>query len=194
MHPWAHVYSAYLGQWLPGDPRNFNSRRHRIHSERRVYVDDPPLTEHRALYSHGQALLKKKVFINTDVAPHLLEALRLKLCELEVPTAALACHCTHFHALIKVGDQNAKPLFGRAKQAGSHAVRAHVPGRLWGRSSGVTRMRGFRHFASAFWYILAHKEQGAVVWRNEAIERECETKYPNYRKSVEYQLLWHDDA
>jgi hypothetical protein len=188
MHPWVHLWSGYRGQWLPGDPRNFNSRRHRIHSEHRVYSDDPLNWDHGGLLSHAKSIAQGKVIINREVAPLLLDSVRKKLEAMEVTTAALACHSTHFHALIRVGDEDAKAVFGRAKQAGSHAVRSVLPGTIWGDSSGVRRIATFSDFASVFWYILAHVEEGAVVWRDAEIEKVCAAKHPDYRKSTEHQL------
>jgi len=194
MYPWVHVYSAYRGQWLPGDPRNFNNRRHRIHSEHRVYSDDPLNWDHAPLHSHARELSKVKITIGPHLAPRLLEAVHTKLVDMEIRTAALACHPTHFHALIKVGDSDAKRIFGGAKQAGSHAIRDVLPGSIWGDSSGVRRLPTFARFASVFWYILAHVEEGAVVWRDPEIERLCAEKHPDYRKGLDHQLGLGDEG
>jgi hypothetical protein len=180
--PWVHITSSYRGHWLPGDGRGFRSRQHRIHSEY-FYKDTVPTEQHKGLREYAQRISKDKVLLTKSHRRTMLAAMVEKLAEMELPAAIIALAPTHCHALVKVGDADAKPLFGRAKQAGSHAIRHQVPGRVWGQSGDVDRVRGFTHLASAFWYIKDHETQGAVLWWNPKIEQECEKHHPAARQA-----------
>jgi hypothetical protein len=70
----------------------------------------------------------------------------------------------HAHALIRVGADDAVAVFGRAKQAASHALRSHLPGGIWGRSSHVVRINSREHGTNAKNYILAHADRGAWIY------------------------------
>jgi hypothetical protein len=174
--------SSYKGHWLPGDGRGFHSRKHRIHSFY-YYKMMTPTDEHKGLREYAQRISKGKVSLTFVQRQQLANEMAAKLAEIRIPAAIIACAPTHCHAVIKPGDLDAKPIFGRAKQAGSHALRPEVPGSVWGASSGVLRIRGFLHFASAFWYIKEHVEQGAALWWDPAVERECERHHPPARQA-----------
>jgi REP element-mobilizing transposase RayT len=77
---------------------------------------------------------------------------------------ALAVSSTHCHALIEVGHGDAVMLFGKAKQFVSHRMRDRYPGKLWGASSHVVRMRDESQVETVRRYILAHRDEGAWVW------------------------------
>ncbi|HYE62783.1 MAG TPA: hypothetical protein VD997_12375 [Phycisphaerales bacterium] len=194
MSPWTHVFSSYLGQWLPGDQRGFNTRHHKIRSTRHYLINDPHSKEHAGLERYSKLMCDRKIFVAEHHREPLLIAIRGKLVDMHVPVAAIAVHATHSHALIKVGDEDAKRIFGRAKQASSHAIRSRYPGRLWGESSGVRRIRNYGHFASAIWYILDHSKQGAAVWCDEEMERQCRERYPDWRDKYTYSLDDGDDS
>jgi hypothetical protein len=74
--------------------------------------------------------------------------------------------------------------WGLAKQAGSHALRAELPGAVWGQSSCVVPIDGFRQFASTFWYIKEHHTRGAAVWLDAQVEAECEKHHPAAREAA----------
>ncbi len=46
---WWHNILSTHGSWLPGNPRGFRSRNHRIHSSG-DYKNPPPLGEHAGLH------------------------------------------------------------------------------------------------------------------------------------------------
>jgi hypothetical protein len=48
-HRWYHVTINTYGTWLPGDPRGFHSRGHRVHSSG-DYREPPPEREHAGLH------------------------------------------------------------------------------------------------------------------------------------------------
>jgi hypothetical protein len=182
MYPWAHVMTSYLGQWLPGDRRGFRSRAHRIHSNGNYKFSGGP-DEHRALREHAEKLSSVKVILTIPQCRTLVGSMAKKFMEMEIPVAIIAAAATHCHVLIKVGDEDAKPIMGRAKQAGSHALRRQLPGRIWGQSSEVVRVCGFLHFASVFWYVKEHSDQGAALWWDPEIEQKCEEHHPAARQA-----------
>lgn len=159
---WVHLTASTLGHWLPGDERGFRSRRHRLHSSG-DYQNPPPLAEHAGLRRDAEARSKGAVRLDPAQRQIVVAALQTKLEEMGAQPRAIACDAVHCHALVCcAGD--AKVMFGRAKQAASHALREQIPGKVWGRSSHPTRIRDEWHYQRVVAYIKAHAEQGAAVW------------------------------
>lgn len=163
MPSWTHVIATMRGQWLPGDERGFRDHGHRIHSSG-DYRTPPPRDEHAGLRAYARSLARDAVSLTPPQRVLVGTALVAKLRAMNVPCAVLACGSTHTHALIRVGELDAKPVLGRAKQAASYAVRTEIPGKMWGGSSGVVRIGSVEHWTAAFWYIARHRREGAWVW------------------------------
>jgi len=157
---WVHVMTSTRGHWLPGDPRGFRNRAHRIHSSG-DYRNPPPRGEHAGLHAHARAISKGCVRLRPDHARVVGAAMVDKLESIPVLISAFALDAVHAHALLRVGHANATAVFGRAKQAGSHAVWNELPGGIWGRSSHVVRIRSLEHGATVREYILGHASRGA---------------------------------
>lgn len=87
-----------------------------------------------------------------------------KLESMPVTVGAFALDAVHAHALLKVGSADATRIFGRAKQAGSHAIRTEIPGGIWGKSSHVVRIRSQEHGATVRMYILDHEMKEAWTY------------------------------
>lgn len=162
---WAHVIAGTLGSWLPGDPRGFRSRRHRVHSSG-DYRNPPPAGEHAGLHRHALSCSADAVRIPADLRARVGRAMLGKLHDSGVPVGALAVGSNHVHALIAVGDSDAVGPFGRAKQHASKAVSTDLPGKLWARSSHVVRVKNTGQLASTVQYIARHDRAGAWVWQH----------------------------
>ncbi len=163
---WVHVMTSTRGHWLPGDPRGFRSRAHRIHSSG-DYRNPPPPGEHKGLHRHAENLSDRAIRLASSQIEAAGEAIVAKLGRMDVPLAALALDSVHLHVLMCAGNEDAVRLLGRAKQAASHALRAEIPGRIWGRSSHAVRIRSQAHGRQVKRYILDHAECGAWVYPSE---------------------------
>ncbi len=163
---WVHVMTSTRGHWLPGDSRGFRSRAHRIHSSG-DYRTPPPPGEHEGLHKHARNLAERAIRLTPAQIETAGTAIASKLARMDVRLAALAIDAVHLHVLMHTGNTDAVRLLGRAKQAASHALRAEIPGRIWGRSSHVVRIRSQTHGKQVKRYILDHAEHGAWVFPSE---------------------------
>ncbi len=160
---WAHVTFSAYGHWLPGDERGFRDRDHRIHSSG-DYKNPPPPEEHTGLRRYAKAITANAIRISVALRPSLANALGEKFDSMGTPARIIAVTETHAHALVRVGQSDAKPLVGRAKQAASHAVRASLAGQVWAGSCHVVRVHSEAHYRQIVKYIDEHRSQGGAVW------------------------------
>jgi REP element-mobilizing transposase RayT len=158
---WWHLILTTPGSWLPGDPRGFRSRGHRINSSG-DYQNPPPRGEHAGLYHPHHTRSKKPVIIpelwRSEIAAFLLQ----KLKTLEVQTLARAIGAQHAHILIEdsVDKDVVRRLAGKLKQHSSHAVNDAFPGRFWASDLKAVRIRDQKHQRNVFHDILDHVNEG----------------------------------
>ncbi len=163
MTPWAHIISSFRGQWIPGDARGFRNRKRRAHSSGNI--DHPPeVWEHRGLRERNALASENAIELEFVHCALVGEALINKLRANGSRIGALTVSPTHCHALVEVGHGDAVKLFGKAKQLASHRLRSVHPGKLWGASSHVVRMKDDAQIETVRRYILAHRDEGAWVW------------------------------
>ncbi len=163
------MFSA-RGHWLPGDERGFRDRTHRIHSSG-DYNNPPPSEEHAGLRRHAHTIVGPLVRIPEHLRPAIAQALGTKFDEMHAPARIIAVTQTHAHALVRVGDSDAKPLVGRAKQAASFAVRSSLPGQVWGGSCHVVRVHSDAHYHRIVAYIDKHRGEGGAVWVHPSVQQ-----------------------
>lgn len=172
MARWAHVISSFRGHWLPGDLRGFRSRKHRIHSSHDYRAVNPE-PEHEELHRYAQGLAGDAIRLTRSQCRVVIAAIIEKMEAIEIPVAVIACDAVHCHALLRVGDQDAKLVFGRAKQLASFRLRDELPGRIWGASSHAERVHDLEQFERAVRYIWKHRSKGAEVWIRPDIAAAC---------------------
>jgi REP element-mobilizing transposase RayT len=160
---WVHVTCSTRGQWLPGDPRGFRDHDHRIHSSGN-YKDFPPLHQHAGLRIYAARLNQQTIVLTCMQRTIIGEAITKKLKSMDVPIRIIAVAATHVHALIRVGEADAIPIFGRAKQFASHRVRGQLPGTIWGEGSHPERITDQTHYRNVVGYIRHHALDGAWIW------------------------------
>lgn len=164
MRQWVHVTWGTYGTWLPGDPRGFHSRGHRIHSSG-DYPHPPPVDQHRGLYEFSQRMLQESpVILDQEVREFLAGAIVSKLKSEELKWECLCVSATHVHILLMGLPHDLRANIGKLKRSSSHAVRARLPGRVWARGDGQLPVRDEPHFERARKYIVDHREaEGAAV-------------------------------
>lgn len=159
---WHHIIINTHCSWLPGDPRGFHSRGHRIHSSG-DYRTPPPPGEHEALYQYHQARSGSSVVIPGAVRPTAGEALIRKVVSQGHDVLMLSIGGMHAHLLVKVPPHppTIKRIAGTWKQAASLAM--PIKGKVWSEGCDSVLIRDEAHQQEVFDYIRRHIEQGAWV-------------------------------
>jgi len=162
---WWHLILSTHGSWLPGDPRGFRSRGHRVHSSG-DYKHRPPPGEHARLHDYQQRRAVDAVVLPVDVRRRVGAALLDKLDEMKAQTLIVAVAAMHVHMVVELDDdyEGAKRTAGRLKQRASHVIGDSLPGRVWAAGNKPVRVSDRAHLAEAYDYILRHAGKGAWVW------------------------------
>ena len=164
---WFHVVISTYNSWLPGDPRGFRTRHHRIHSSG-DYHKPPPAGEHHGLYLYSQSLVGRTAAIEIPppVRATIGQALIATLARRELRILAVAVGGHHAHMLLELPPsyETRRDLIGQGKRASSHAARRALPGRVWGSGGKFVTIKDRRHQLQTLRYIAAHASQGAWVW------------------------------
>jgi len=161
---WWHLILSTKRSWLPGDARGFRSREHRIHSSG-DYKQRPPDDEHAGLRNTNEQYAAP-VEIPRELRGVVVDAIHRKLDKQAYEVLVIAVGMHHAHLLVRLPDDytSVKKVAGQLKQASSHAVREHLPGRLWADGGKPIRIRSRRHQLEVFEYIREHAKEGATVW------------------------------
>jgi hypothetical protein len=143
---WWHLILTARGQWLPGDPRGFRSRRHRLHSSG-DYQHRPPTPEHAPLHRYHRDRSGNAVQFPDPIRVDLGRAILIKIRKLNIHCLCLAVGPSHTHLLLRATHDydHLKKLSGQLKQAASHTVRTQMPGRLWADGGKPIRVKDRQH-------------------------------------------------
>ena len=162
---WRHVVISTYGSWLPGDPRGWRSKQHRVHSSG-DYRHPPPEREHAGLYQHSQQISDEPVIVPKTLRRLLGRALLDHLREAAHEIAAIAMGGQHAHLLaeLPIDLKQTKQIVGRCKGRASHAVQQKIPGRLWARDGRFSCAYTHSHHRRVYRYILEHHREGAWTW------------------------------
>ncbi len=160
---WVHATFAARGYWLPGDPRGFRDHDHRVHSSG-DYHRPPPEGEHARLHAYAQAKVKRRVAFPQVLRPELAEGIAEFLTGRGCVVRIVCVDAVHAHVLVRTGEENAKPIIGRAKQSASRRVGDRLHGAIWGQGCHVVRVRDEQHYRTVVGYIEEHALHGAALW------------------------------
>ncbi len=162
---WWHVILGTRGSWLPGDPRGFRSRGHRIHSSG-DYHDSPPADEHAGLHTYQRRRAAAAVLVSSELRRMVGQGLLAALQKKDHRCLAIAVDATHTHMLLELHVDVARVtrLVGYLKQTSSRAVSNHLPGHVWARGGRPIPIGDRGHQMRVYRYILRHAENGAWVW------------------------------
>jgi len=165
-HIWWHLILSTYASWLPGDPRGFRNRDHRIHSSG-DYHYPPPTGEHAGLLRYAKSISGDTIVFSTcKIKERVGRALLKQLSETNHRVLVIAVGRTHVHLLIEYPEEPIlfSKLVTKLKTKSSAAVGDVLPGRVWGR--GDTRELKIDRAAQlkCFDYVRNDQEKGAWVW------------------------------
>lgn len=160
---WRHVVISTHNSWLPGEPRGFRARDHKIHSSG-DYKNPPPEGEHAGLYEYSKRISGDPVVIPRHLREEIGRAILGELDKQGLRVLALAVSGQHAHLLVELPDDKKKvrQIVGRCKTAACYAVREQMPGTIWGRYGSYDRIKDAQHQRNTYYYIL--RQDGAWVW------------------------------
>ena len=165
-YPTKRCYHVTLGtknSWLPGDPRGFRSRNHKVHSSG-DHRSPPPPGEHAGLYRYSQQTSGKPIILplqeREKVACQIVASLDRHNC----PLLVISVGGMHVHLLVELPNdrREVKRLLGIAKKSAAQV--SSINGGLWAKGCGLKPIRDEAHHRNAFQYIKDHEKEGAFVW------------------------------
>ncbi|MDB5327734.1 MAG: hypothetical protein JWM57_3303 [Phycisphaerales bacterium] len=166
-YAWWHVMWHTYGAWLPGDPRGFRNKDHRIHSSG-DYKKPPPIGEHAGLHQYAKRVSRAEVVLNTSKSRQTALESILAVCDqsASLPVAIAVCR-VHVHLLAEmpIGKPALDKIITRLKTKSSASIRDDFPGRAWARGDKRVMKRDRRSQLVCLRYVLDHAKQGAATWR-----------------------------
>ncbi len=162
---WYHITLGTHGSWLPGDPRGFRDRKHRIHSSG-DHRNPPPTGEHRDLHQYHKQHTSQTTVLPAELRGIVSQKLVNHLNKLKHQVLAVSVSGMHTHLLAELpcNRDQAKHEMTRCKQAAALAVREHLPTKLWAKGLGLKPIRDRQHQLNTFDYIRRHAGEKAWVW------------------------------
>lgn len=176
---WWHIGLGAHASWLPGDPRGFRNRDHRIHSSG-DYRNPPPHGEHAGLHVYNRARSAPQVAFRPIERRLVLSALREAASFRHFRLQAAAVGRVHAHLLIELPHRAAlaHQRIGSLKNGASYLLRDVLPGRVWAEGESRRRVRGRDYRRNAFWYIFTGQEAGAATWADVDLWRSIDSDDP----------------
>lgn len=166
---WFHVQWGTYGSWLPGDPRGFRNRDHRVHSSGN-YKSPPPEGEHAGLRRYARMVQREDAVVFTSELRAMAgEAIVEKAADVPIPMAALAVCAKHVHALLKLDPRSVGIDVGKLKRHSSHVTRMHLKGSVWRARKHEVAVTTMTQFRACLKYIERHRDEGAFTWLDERV-------------------------
>jgi REP element-mobilizing transposase RayT len=163
---WFHVMWHTYGTWLPGDPRGFRDRDHRIHSSG-DYKNPPPQGEHEGLHRYAKRVSKSEVVLNTpslrrEVAESLVGVIHGMQCRL----LALTVCRVHVHLVVELPEvEDAfRQTLTDIKMESSKRVKGKPASRLWARLWKVVPIDDEAHRQDELIYVRDKQGKSTCTW------------------------------
>ena len=167
---WLVTFNTH-GTWLPGDPRGYQTWRHRVHvpppkryAKPGEETYDP--AAHRLRHAAAKKLLKgDPVFLTRRQMGCCLEAMIEEFGAIPVEPAIVAVGDWHVHTLIRVGGYPIRTGVGRLKAAASRLLSQYEmkPPKVWAQGCHMFSKDDDRAIRKAFDYVRDHADEGALV-------------------------------
>lgn len=165
-HAWWHVSWNTYGTWLPGDPRGFRNRDHRIHSSG-DYKRRPPESEHAGLHRYSKRVSDHEVVLKTaSLRKEVCQALLDTIDEMEVRCMVVTVCRVHVHLVIELPIEEAsfRTSMTRLKTYSSAKVEHKPQSRLWARLWRNDLIDTPEYRQTAFEYDRDKQGPYACVW------------------------------
>ena len=138
---WYHCISGTYGSWLPGDPRGFRTRDHRVHIDG-DYKSPPPDGKYDAWHEHARSIMPRDAVTLSPQARQAALAVMLNawVHVHKIEVLALSIGGQHFHVLARfrklsteqVTPDEQKPTDSiRGLPIGSAGLRENDPARFY---------------------------------------------------------------
>lgn len=113
--------------------------------------------------------IKDSVVLTPELRDMVGRAIVDKALEVPIPILALAVCAKHVHALVKLDPGSVGVNVGKLTRHSSHAIRAHLQGRVWSARKHEVAVTGMKHLVTCVRYIERHRDEGAFVWVDERV-------------------------
>ena len=158
-----HIQWNTYGSWLPGDPRGFRTKGHRMHVEG-DYRNPPPEGTYDNLHAFVQSHMSNdEVIIPPDLRPAVGNACLEQFGIEDVYVYKLSVGGQHVHVAIDCLPDGLKQMIGRIKKVSSHRVRDQLPGKVWSHGCNIVTVRDEQHWRNVLNYIADHA-RNSWVW------------------------------
>lgn len=157
-----HTY----GTWLPGSPRGFRNRNHRIHSSG-DYRSPPPPGEHEGLFRYNVARSKGEVVLrDSKQRDDVRDAIVGTLEQLKMRSLVVSVTRVHIHlvAELPVRKIELDTVITKLKIESSKLIKCKVNGRGWARGRTAVLIRDPKQRRAAFFYVKYKQGSSASVW------------------------------
>jgi hypothetical protein len=165
---WRHVIISTHNSWLPGDPRGFRAKDHKIHSSG-DYKSPPPVGEHAGLLVYSKRISGDGVVIPQFLRAIVGGAILAKLKKLQYRCLVISVAGMHTHLQVELPDDLAmiRHIIGQCKAVASHAIRNQLPGRVWARDGAYKPIDTPEHQSNVFNYILSQEDAWNWSYKDE---------------------------
>ena len=144
--------------WLPGDPRGFRNRDHRIHSSG-DYKDPPPDGEHEGLHRYAKRVSKDEVVLRTpELRREVCDALLRTTRTLDLRMVVITVCRVHVHLVIEL------PETRDDHEVTLRDLKGKPAPRLWARKWKVVPIVDAAHREDEIAYVRDRQGRYATTW------------------------------
>jgi REP element-mobilizing transposase RayT len=173
---WYHVNGNTHGTWLPGDPRGWRARHHKVHVDG-DYRNPPPAGQDAGLHEHTErAMVSPTVHLTPTARRAACDEMVHSLQRHGVEIVAISVDDHHFHILARFTNEHAdetriedfiRKLVGIAKKDSARALSEAglvKPGGVWATRFRFLSISSREHQVRVAEYIADHAKRGAAIW------------------------------
>ena len=164
---WYHCTGSLFGNWLPGDPRGWRSRNHRLHVPG-DYRQPPNPATFAEIHARSLSLRHKPaVWLSIVQRRVVCRAWGEALNHYGLAFGEIAIGSRHWHLVFACADRKPKTWVGRLKAWSVKRLQDHgcrPTGTVWAQGCRAGPIQNEAHLTNTRRYIADHFNQGAAVW------------------------------